>query len=87
MEKLGKAEAALEAYRTSLNLDPKQNKLLLKSKCIYFWISVELITLGVNEGIEQLTVCVAKVPATLFVFCAGHVLNEEGEYDYYLKMW
>ncbi|GJQ79003.1 hypothetical protein Trydic_g164 [Trypoxylus dichotomus] len=30
LEKLGKYDAALEAYRTSLDLDPKQNKLVLK---------------------------------------------------------
>ncbi|XP_045463199.1 E3 SUMO-protein ligase RanBP2-like [Harmonia axyridis] len=30
LEKLGKKDAALEAYRTSLQIDPKQNNLLLK---------------------------------------------------------
>ncbi|XP_044766754.1 E3 SUMO-protein ligase RanBP2-like isoform X2 [Coccinella septempunctata] len=30
LEKLGKKDAALEAYRTSLQIDPKQNNLILK---------------------------------------------------------
>lgn len=32
LEKLGKLEAALEAYRASLDLDPKQNNLVLKGE-------------------------------------------------------
>lgn len=32
LEKLGRKEAALEAYRTSLQLDPKQNNLVIKGK-------------------------------------------------------
>lgn len=32
LEKLGKNQAALEAYRNCLQLDPKQNKLVLKGK-------------------------------------------------------
>lgn len=32
LEKLGRRESALEAYRTSLDLDPKQNGLVLKGK-------------------------------------------------------
>lgn len=32
LEKQGKREAALEAYRASLDLDPKQNNLVVKGK-------------------------------------------------------
>lgn len=32
LEKLGKNDAALEAYRCSWEIDPKQHKLLIKSK-------------------------------------------------------
>lgn len=32
LEKLGKKEAALEAYRSSFELDAKQNNLVIKSK-------------------------------------------------------
>lgn len=33
LEKLGRNEAALDAYRSSLDINPKQNNLLIKSKC------------------------------------------------------
>lgn len=35
LEKLGKKDAALEAYRTSLQIDPKQNNLILKGKFVF----------------------------------------------------
>lgn len=37
LEKLGKNEAALDAYRSSFELDSKQNKLILKSKFFKFF--------------------------------------------------
>lgn len=32
LEKLGRKQSALEAYRTSLQLDPNQNNLVLKGR-------------------------------------------------------
>lgn len=49
LEKLGKKEAALEAYRSSLELDPKQNNLIIKSKYFYY-----IITLKRNNSFQPL---------------------------------
>lgn len=37
LEKLGKTQGALEAYQTSLLLNPKQNNLVIKGWCSAYW--------------------------------------------------
>lgn len=44
LEKMNKKDAALEAYKNSLEIDPKQNNLVIKGKIFCSAFSVPLIS-------------------------------------------